>query len=281
MNILITGGAGSLGTAILKEINSWPDKNEHVVRVFDNNEHALSKINYPFVRKTYGSITNLERLNYAMRNIDICIHCAAMKNIEITEYNPHEVIENNIVGTNNVAMSAIENNVDKVLYISTDKAVDPINLYGVSKLAGEHIILRHNETQFHTMLSVFRSCNFKESNGAVKEVWERQRKNKEPLTITSMNCARYYISTTHVAHEIMSVLKHMKGGEIFIPYSSLTEHKTVIELLHEIYGNDIPSYKETGLRAGEKLYEKLCSDDERKTMQQFHPTNCNVIRLSK
>ncbi len=281
MNILITGGAGSLGTAILKEINSWPDKNEHVVRVFDNNEHALSKINYSFTRKTYGSITNLERLNYAMRDIDICIHCAAMKNIEITEYNPHEVIENNIVGTNNVAMSAIENNVDKVLYISTDKAVDPINLYGVSKLAGEHIILRHNETQFHTMLSAFRSGNFEESNGAVKEVWERQRKNKEPLTITSFDCKRYYIPIESVAHKITIILKYMKGGEIFTINESVMKSKTVRTLLKEIYGNDIPPYKEIGLRTGEKLIETLYSDRERSMMQPFEHANCNVIRVSK
>jgi len=278
MNILITGGAGSLGTALLKEINARSHEGV-VVRVFDNNEHALSKINYPFVRKTYGSITYMDRLNYAMEDINICIHCAAMKNIEITEYNPGEVIANNIVGTNNVAMSAIKNNVGKVLLISSDKSVEPTNLYGVSKLASEHIILRHNETQPHTKLSVFRSANFSESNGAVKEVWANQQKNNIPITITSMNCVRYYISVEKVACEIMDIIEHMNGGEIFIPHERMLEPKSVRTLLREMYGDDdVPEYNVIGLRSGEKLSEKLYSNRERSKLKLFEHSNCYVIR---
>lgn len=279
MNILITGGAGSLGMALLKDIDSRPHK-DVVVRVFDNNEHALSKINYPFVRKTYGSITDLERLYYAMRDIDVCIHCAAMKNIEVTEYNPHSVIKTNITGTDNIAMAAIVNHVKKVMFISSDKAVDPINLYGVSKLAGEHIVLRHNETQPHTRLSVFRSGNFEESNGCVKEVWARQLENKEPLTITDYDCIRYYISVETVAHEIINTLQLMEGGEIFVPDKFILIPKSVSMLLRETYGNDIPPCKKIGLRTGEKLIETIYSDNERDIIQPFNYSNCNVIRWS-
>ena len=276
MNILITGGAGSLGMALLKEIDSRLHENV-VVRVFDNNEHALSKINYPFVRKTYGSIADLERLRYAMRGTNMCIHCAAMKNIEVTEYNPHSVIETNITGTDNVAMAAIINCVENVMFISSDKAVEPINLYGVSKLAGEHIVLRHNETQPDTRFSVFRSGNFEESNGCAKEVWARQTKNKEPLTITELDCERYYIPTEVVAHEIMNTIQLMEGGEIFIPNECILIPKTVRTLLNEAYGH-IPYHKIIGLRKGEKMYEKLCTTREHDALEPAGYTDCNVIR---
>lgn len=283
-NILITGGAGSLGTALIDQIfngDDIPDEfRDSKVRVLDSNEHSLAKIKNKSVRKLYGNISDKDRIMRAMKDVDIVIHCAAMKNLEITEYNTSELIKTNVVGTDNVISAAVEYEVRKVMFISSDKAVEPISIYGASKLIGEHVAMNYNNTQSHTKVSVFRSGNFLDSNGNVFEVWREQKKNNIPITITDTKCRRYFILTEHAAKLILKCISCMEGGEIFIPDGSYMNERSIGDML-ESAGINIHEHeiKFIGLRKGERIAEFLMSDEESKKHEHhYEDVGCTVLK---
>jgi FlaA1/EpsC-like NDP-sugar epimerase len=273
MNILITGGAGSLGTALVHEIQKEENMQEdryrfkdHKIRLLDNNEYVLAniKIQYPeVVRKLYGSITDRDRVRRAMKDIDIVIHCAAMKNLEITEFNTSELIKTNIVGTDVIIQSAIEAGVTKIMFISSDKAVQPTSIYGASKLIGEHTALNYNATS-SSKVSVFRSGNFMNSNGNVFESWKYQLEKGLPLTITDIKCMRYFIETNIAAKTILKCIIHMEGGEIFIPGEEIMPELLIINLANKFLrmNNKKSEFNCIGLRKGEKQSELLFNTEE-------------------
>lgn len=283
---LITGGAGSLGQELIKQICA---KEEHiyntdflnheriVIRVLDNNEHALSNIKLNndrvILRKLYGSITDKERVIKAMQGVDIIIHCAAMKNLEITEYNTSELIKTNVLGTDIIFDSAIESKVKKVMFISSDKAISPVNAYGASKLIGEHSAINYNKTNKHTRISIFRSGNFITSNGNVFEVWNKQYAETGKINITDMNCSRYFISTENAAKSVLNALDLMAGGEIYIPSDDILTIKTMYMMINDFLVNSTVKFNSVsefskqnttviGLRQGEKLHESLYAEHE-------------------
>lgn len=276
--ILLTGGAGSLGIELLKQFNVLADKPD--IRVLDNNEHALSKITYTNVRKLYGDVSDKERVMKSMHGVDVVIHTAAMKNLEITEYNTSELIKTNIIGTDNVIQCAVDAGVKKVLFISSDKAVEPSSIYGASKLIGEHIALNYNNTQTNTKISILRSGNFLDSRGNVFEIWKEQKENNKLITITDRMCTRYFIETKVLASIILDILKWMCGGEIYIPDNTVLKEYTITDMLihaglHTIQSNEI---KYTGLRKGEKLFEVLYSSTEQPKIIKANATRCLIIK---
>lgn len=290
--VLITGGAGSLGTALVNELQK---REFYKIRVLDNNEHALAsmKISYPSdVRKFYGSITDKDRIKRAVSGADVVIHCAAMKNIDITEYNTSELIKTNIVGTDNVISASVDAGVHKIMFISSDKAVEPSSIYGASKLVGEHTALNYNQTSSPTSkVSVFRSGNFKDSNGNVFESWRSQIKNGLPLTITDMGCFRYFIDTSTAAEIIVNCILKMVGGEIFVPDTTVMKETSIIALAKKFYcdsmnppipdtelNNQGIKFMHTGLRKGEKLSEKIISQYEMHRCRHDSKLRCLVIK---
>lgn len=292
--ILITGGAGSLGKALVNELQK---REFYKLRVIDNNEHALASMKPSFcyqseVRKFYGSVTDKDRVRRAVHGADIVIHCAAMKNIDITEYNASELIKTNIIGTDNVISSAVEAGVSKIMFISSDKAVEPSSIYGASKLIGEHTALNYNQTSSPaSKVSVFRSGNFKDSNGNVFESWKSQIKNRLPLTITDLGCFRYFIDTSTAAEIIINCILKMEGGEIFIPDETVMKETSIIYLARKFYCDSmnppIPDtelntsgikFTHTGLRKGEKLSEKLLSEYEKQRCKHDKRLRCLVIK---
>lgn len=279
---LITGGAGSLGTALIEQLLKL--KSTTTIRVLDTNEHRLSLLKDKRIRKLYGDIADKERVQKAMHKVDIVIHCAALKNIEITEYNTSELIKTNIIGTDNVIKSSVEANVKKLMFISSDKAVEPTTIYGASKLVGEHVALNYNKTNFNTRISVFRSGNFTESAGNVFEIWKNQWDKDEPLTITDIKCKRYFIKTSVAALTIIKAIELMLGGEIFIPDEHLMPEKPMSELINEFSEMYDPhrllkNYpkKEIGLRQGEKLTEQLMTVGEMLRYTHNEEIHCSVI----
>jgi UDP-N-acetylglucosamine 4,6-dehydratase/5-epimerase len=260
--ILITGGAGSLGSALTRELLNYPVKS---IRVFDNNEHALFKLkrplNDPRVRLLLGNILDKDRIELAGFEVDIVIHTAALKNIEITEYNPIDTIDVNVNGTINMIKSVIKNKPKIFINISTDKVAESSTLYGNTKQLGERLTNWAGPHILTTKFATVRMGNIIETRGNVFEVWNDQLKNKQPLTITDPKMNRYFFHMDEAVDFIFNCMTKVNRGEIFVPKMKLFNVK---DLALKISKN----HKIIGPRQGEKLQEILITEDEKKISQE-------------
>ena len=260
--VLITGGAGSLGSAITAEILNYPVKS---IRVFDNNEHSLFKlkrsINDRRVRFLLGSILDKDRIDYACSDVDIVIHTAALKNIEITEYNPMDTIDVNVNGFMNMIKSVIKNKPKIFINISTDKVAESSTLYGNTKQLGERLTNWAGPHILTTKFASVRLGNIIESRGNVFEVWNEQLENKQPLTITDPKMNRYFFHMNEAIEFILKCMTKVNRGEIFVPKMKLYNIK---KLALKISKN----LKVIGPRQGEKLEEILITEEEKRISQE-------------
>ena len=196
-SILITGGTGSFGNAIAEYLSQ--NYNPKKIIIFSRDELKQSVMMQKFPQNNFrffiGDVRNLDRLNMAMRNVDIVVHAAAMKQVEISEYNPLECIKTNIIGAENIINAAINNNVKKVVALSSDKAVSPLNLYGASKLASEKLfIAANNITSGKTIFSIVRYGNVSGSRGSVIPLYLKLiGEKKEFLPLTDEKMTRFFI----------------------------------------------------------------------------------------
>ena len=260
--VLITGGAGSLGSAITAEILNYPVKS---IRVFDNNEHSLFKlkrsINDRRVRFLLGSILDKDRIDFACSDVDIVIHTAALKNIEITEYNPMDTIDVNVNGFMNMIKSVIKNKPKIFINISTDKVAESSTLYGNTKQLGERLTNWAGPHVLTTKFATVRLGNIIESRGNVFEVWNEQLENKQPLTITDPKMNRYFFHMNEAIEFILKCMTKVNRGEIFVPKMKLYNIK---KLALKISKN----LKVIGPRQGEKLEEILITEEEKRISQE-------------
>ncbi len=255
---MITGGAGSLGSALAEIILSYSIKQ---VRILDINEHGLFQIKRKLddtrVRILFGSITNHDRLEIAFKDVDIVIHTAALKNIEITEFNAIDTIDINVNGTLNLIKTAIKCEPDIFLNISTDKAAHSTTLYGTTKEMGERLVrwasLHFQSTKF---ISV-RFGNIIETRGNVFEIWNEQKQQNKPLSITDPDMYRYFWHIEEAVNFILNCLVHTKQGDIVIPKMKLFRLKDLADKISK-------KQQITGLRLGEKIEEILITDNEKK-----------------
>jgi len=255
--ILITGGAGSIGSELTKKILEYPVR---TVRVLDINEYALFKLRRSLddsrLRLLLGSILDKERIEMAGYKTDIIFHTAAVKNIEISEYNPIETIDTNINGTVNMIKMCIKNKPKKFLNLSTDKATEATTLYGSTKKIGEELTnwagIHVNSTKFASV----RFGNVKQSRGNVFEVWDEEMKSNKPLSITHMSMKRYFFSIKEAVDFILECLPLVNHGEIFVPKMKLYNVKDLARKIS-------PRHKIIGLREGEKISEVLISKAEK------------------
>ncbi len=256
--ILITGGAGSIGSSLTKILLGYPVKS---VRVFDINEHALFKLNHsiddPRLKPLFGDILDKDRMDFAVMGADIIIHTAALKNIEITEYNPIETIDVNVNGTINIIKSIIKNKPKIFINISTDKVAESSTLYGTTKQLGERLTNWAGPHIHTTKFATVRLGNIIETRGNVFEVWNEQYENKQPLTITDTKMKRYFFHMNEAVDFILRCLLHVSNGEIFVPKMKLY---TITDLASKISKN----HKIIGPRQGEKLQEILITEEEKK-----------------
>lgn len=256
--ILVTGGAGSLG----REVVDILIQRGHKVRAMDINEAGLAElvVKHPPALFTaiYGDIRDYTRVHYAMRDCDIVIHTAALKNLDITEGDVSEMILTNTIGTDNVARAATDLEVDCAILISTDKACSPHSAYGASKLLAEKEWLCKSRQTDKTRFIIFRSGNFKQSAGNVIEVWDRQVVAGESPTITDPDMERYFIDTRKAAEIVCGIAAWGANGDIMVPKMQIYN---IVELLQERYPGC--SYRLIGKRPGEKQKEVLMTDDER------------------
>ena len=254
-SILITGGTGSFGSKCIETLllKYTPRK----VIVYSRDEFKQSELakkfpdtEYGCMRYFIGDVRDLDRLNSVMKDVDYVIHAAAMKQIPSCESNPYETIKTNIIGSHNVITSAIANGVRKVVALSTDKAANPINLYGATKLCSDKLFIAANPAgQGRTLLSIVRYGNVLGSRGSVIPLFKEQKKDGV-VTITDKRMTRFWITLEQGVSFVLWCLDHMYGGETFIPK---IPSMSIMDLKEAICPEC--SIKEIGVRPGEKLHE--------------------------
>lgn len=263
--VFITGGTGSFGYAFVDTIiqRYTPKK----LIVFSRDEQKQFRMaqrypddKYPFMRYFIGDVRDMTRLDFALKEVDYVIHAAAMKHVHIAEYNPYECIHTNILGAENIVRASIRNGVKKVLALSTDKAVNPVNLYGATKLAAEKSFVAANNIsgEDSTIFSVVRYGNVIGSNGSVVPLFRQMlEKGAKSLPLTDDRMTRFWITLSQSVDFVLSNLELMKAGEIFIP--KIPSMK-MIDLVQAI-APGCPTH-EVGIRPGEKLHECMINYDE-------------------
>lgn len=261
-NILITGGAGSLGSVLVKKILEFPVKS---IRVLDVDEYALFKlkrsINDSRLRLLLGSITDKDRVEMASNHVDIIIHLAAIKNIEISEFNPIETIDTNVQGMINLLKMSIRNKPERFLNISTDKSAQASTLYGTTKQISERLISWAGVHIDPTKFASVRLGNIMETRGNVFEIWDDEVKNNKPLSITHPAMKRYFFHIDEAVDFIIKCIPLVNEGEIFIPKMKLYKIKDLASKISN-------KHKIIGLRQGEKLEEILITEEEKKMAQE-------------
>jgi FlaA1/EpsC-like NDP-sugar epimerase len=217
------------------------------------------------LRFTIGDVRDLPRLTRAMRGVDVVVHAAAMKHVPICEYNPFEAVQTNVIGTENVVSASIENNVPKTLTVSTDKAVNPVNLYGATKLCAEKITTQGNSYSGDSVarFSCVRYGNVVGSRGSVIPLFKQQAETGE-LTITDASMTRFWITLPQAVDFVISCLGRMQGGEVFVPRIPSMR----VEDIAEAIAPDIPR-QTIGIRPGEKIHEVLITEDESRHTARF------------
>lgn len=264
-SILVTGGTGSFGRHLVRNLLSrWSPKR---VIVFSRDESKQFDMSLEFpvsehqnLRYFIGDVRDYDRLEMAMRNVDIVVHAAALKQVPAAEYNPFECIRTNVNGAENVVRAAIVNNVDRVIALSTDKAASPINLYGASKLASDKIFVAGNNLSGHdgTRFSVVRYGNVIGSTGSVVPLFKRLiASGVDALPITDERMTRFWVTLDQGVDFVLSNLHIMAGGEIFIPR---IPSMRIVDLAKAM-APDLP-IKNIGIRPGEKLHEVMVTEDD-------------------
>jgi UDP-N-acetylglucosamine 4,6-dehydratase len=260
--ILVTGGTGSFGKKFIRVLldEYFPEK----LIVYSRDElkqHEMrsSGFDHPNLRYFIGDVRDQPRLRRAMQDVDIVVHAAALKQVPACEYNPMEAVKTNILGTANVVDAAIDARVKKILFLSTDKAVTPVNLYGATKLTAEKLVVASNAYagDMQTRLSCVRYGNVVGSRGSVVPIFIRQRENGNLLTITDKRMTRFWLSLEQGVRFVISNIERMHGGEVFVPKIPSTK---IIDLARVIAPE--AEIKVIGIRPGEKLHEMMISRDE-------------------
>ena len=277
-NILITGGTGSFGRAFAKKILTNYKPKKLIIFSRDElkqNEMSLDPffVNKKNIRYFIGDVRDYQRLKVALREVDFVVHAAALKQVPAAEYNPEECIKTNIYGAENIVNASIECGVEKTIALSTDKAVNPINLYGASKLASDKLFqaAKNLSGNQKSSFSVVRYGNVVGSRGSVLPFFSKMIKEKSKyLPITHEDMTRFWITLDQGVNFVINSFKMMKGGEIFVPKMPSIK---IVDLAKSLSSK--VKLKKVGIRPGEKLHEILIPSDP--STQTFEYKNIYII----
>jgi len=270
-NILITGGTGSIGMGLAKQLIKYNPKE---IRIFSNDENSIFEAkenlgaNHVY-KLMVGDVRDKDRLNLAIRNVDIVFHTAAMKHITICEDNPFDAVKTNVVGTSNILEASIIEEVEKFVFISTDKATNPTSTLGGSKLLAERLTLDAGTYagKGKTKFAIVRFGNVLGSRGSVFQIFQNQIKMKKPLTVTDKRMTRFIMSISEAASMILKVTKILKDGEIYILKMPSIRIEDLAKGMLHVYGSRFPDYRNTSSLKitkprGERFHELLITNEE-------------------
>lgn len=260
--ILITGGTGSFGKSVLHRLLK---ENILEVRIFSRDEKKQYDLRNSIKDKRVsfyiGDIRDQDSLDKSLKNIDMVFHAAALKQVPSCEYFPSEAIKTNVLGAENLIKMSLKNNLKKVIFLSTDKAVYPINAMGMTKALMEKLVFAAAKKNKKTIFCVTRYGNVMMSRGSVIPLFIKQIKNKKNITITDPKMTRFLMSLEESVELVLYALKFGKAGDLFVQKSPSTNILTLAEAIQKIYKSNRP-VKIIGTRLGEKRHETLISKEE-------------------
>ena len=261
--LLITGGTGSFGNAVLDSFLSTDIKE---IRIFSRDELKQDDMRKKYSNKKLkfyiGDVRDKNSIEDAMRGVDYVFHAAALKQVPSCEFYPMQAVKTNIIGTENVMNAAISSGVKKIIALSTDKAVYPINAMGISKAMMERVVISKGRNVKNTVIACTRYGNVMASRGSVIPLFLNQIKNGKPITITDPNMTRFIMSLDDAVDLVMFAFKHAKSGDIFVQKAPAATVKLLAETIKNILGIPNHDVRVIGTRHGEKLYETLLTKEE-------------------
>lgn len=261
--VLVTGACGSVGSALVRRLLDLG----HTVCAFDQSEDGLFELDQEFqdgggrLRLFLGNVRDEARVRRAMEGVKVVFHCAALKHVYLSEYNPFEAMQTNILGTNNVIQAALAAEVERAVLTSSDKSVNPTSTMGATKLLGERLFIAANQFvgRHVTRFACVRFGNVLNSNGSVLQIFKRQIESNQPLTITSKTMTRFFISMSQAVDLCLGASARMVGGEIFVMSMGSCD---VMSIAKAVSGSRPLRFTEIGHKPGEKLYEELVTENE-------------------
>ncbi len=260
--LLITGGTGSFGNAVLDKFIS---SNINEIRIFSRDEkkqfEMRVKYNNSKLKFFIGDVRDYNSIYQAMDGVDYVFHAAALKQVPSCEFYPIEAVNTNVIGTENVLNAAIANKVSKVICLSTDKAVYPINAMGVSKAMMEKVFVAKSRNSKNTIITGTRYGNVMASRGSVIPLFVDQIKSNNPITVTEPKMTRFMMTLEHAVELVLYAFQNGKSGDIFVQKSPATTIEHLAKTLRSIYNSNVP-IKNIGIRHAEKMYETLLSKEE-------------------
>lgn len=266
-SVLVTGGTGSFGKSFIKRL--LRDDEVKKIIVFSRDElkqfEMQSDLNSPKMRYFLGDVRDFSRLKQATDGVDVIVHAAAIKQIPAAEYNPMEAIKTNIIGAENIVNAAIQNGISRVIALSTDKAANPANLYGATKLCSDKLMIAGNVLagRHPTRFAVVRYGNVLGSRGSVIPFFKEQRV-KGAIPITDVEMTRFWLTLNEGVNFVINSLSRMHGGEIFVP--KIPSFK--VTDVAKIVAPNVPT-KIIGIRPGEKLHEVMITEDDSSFTREF------------
>jgi FlaA1/EpsC-like NDP-sugar epimerase len=273
--ILITGGTGSLGKALIKRLKH---NNKIIVYSRDEGKQALEFGNDPSIIRVIGDIRDFDKLNVTLQRhkVDYIIHTAALKRIDDMEFYPDECVKTNINGSENVARAALENNVKKCILVSTDKACQPVNVYGSSKFIAERIFTNYDYNSDSTIFASVRYGNVIASRGSFVPLFMEWIEQNKTIKVTSEEMTRFLFTLDDAVDAVLGALENSKGGEVFVPQINSYTLPTCIKALEQIT-NKKANTTIIGLRPGEKLHEDMLAETELPFTYQV--PNINLLQI--
>jgi len=273
---LITGGTGSLGKALIKRLKTQQAK--IIVFSRDEGKQALEFGNQPDIIRVIGDVRDYEKLNITLKRhkVDYIIHTAPLKRIDDMEFYPDECVKTNIDGSENVAKAALNNNVEKCILVSTDKACQPVNVYGSSKFIAERIYTNYDYNSKSTVFASIRYGNVIASRGSFVPLFMDWIENNHTISVTSEEMTRFLFTLDDAVDAVLGALDSAVGGEVFVPQINSYTLPTCIKALEKIVGKEANT-ETIGLRPGEKLHEDMLAETELPFTYQV--PNINLLQI--